>query len=216
MNASEVAQYLEDHPEFFEEHMELLSNIKLKLPGVGRAIPLVERQVASLRDKSQKLEGTLRDLVNFGEQNDLTSERMHRMTLALLAAPDMLSLLQTIDSHLGQEFGLDASAVRVWGGGEGSIVTEHDSASEQAVVFGEGLKGPQLSAQPLFETALWFGNKAAGLASYAYVPLRAEQPFGILVLASKDPARFTPDMGTLYIQRLGELVSMALRRFLEF
>lgn len=216
MNASEVAQYLAEHPEFFEEHMDLLSNISLKHPGVGRAIPLVERQVLSLRDKSQKLEGTLRDLVNFGEQNDVTSERMHRMTLAMLAAPDMLSLLQTIDSHLQQDFALDASAVRVWGGGEGSIVTEHDSASAQTRVFGESLSGPQLSAQPLFETGIWFGDKAPELSSYAYVPLRAEQPFGMMVLASRDAARFTPEMGTLYIQRLGELVSMALRRFLEF
>ncbi len=216
MNASDVAQYLMDHPEFFEEHLELLSNVEVKHPRGGHAIPLVERQVLNLRDKSRKLEGTLQELVDFGEQNDITSERMHRMTLAMLAATDMLSLLLAIDSHLREDFGLDASAVRVWGGGEGSFVTELDSASTQTKVFGDGLSGPQLSAQPLFETGLWFGGKGPELSSFAYVPLRAEQPFGLMVFASKDATRFTPNMGTLYIQRLGELVSMALRRFLEF
>ncbi len=216
MNATDVARYLNEHPEFFEEHLDLLSRIKVKHPHGNHAIPIAERQLLNLREKSRKLEGNLRELVGFGEQNDLTSERMHRMTLDMLAAPNMFALLQTIDSHLQDDFGLDASAVRLWGGDEGSVVTEFDSASDAAKAFGEGLSTPHLSAQALFESSAWFGDKAANLASYAYVPLRAEKPFGLLVFASQDPARFTPNMGIRYIQRLGELVSMALRRFLEF
>ena len=56
-------------------------------------------------------------------------------------------------------------------------------------------------------------RSAAGeLRSFVYVCLRAERPFGLLVLASPDADRFTRDMGILYLTRLGELVSMALRR----
>ena len=36
----------------------------------------------------------------------------------------------------------------------------------------------------------------------------------MLALASEDPQRFYPEMGTLYLKRLGELVSTALRRYL--
>jgi uncharacterized protein YigA (DUF484 family) len=214
MNASDVARYLRDHPEFFEEHVDMLSAIKVKHPHGTHAIPIVERQMLNLREKSKQLEGRLRVMVNFGEQNDVTSERMHRMTLAMLAAPDMFTLLQSIDSHLQEDFGLDASAVRLWGGAQGSVLAEFDAASEHTIAFGDGLTGPHLSAEPMFESGGWFPN-AAELESYAYIPLRAEKPFGLLVFASKDPTRFTPDMGTLYTQRLGELVSMALRRFLE-
>jgi len=35
---------------------------------------------------------------------------------------------------------------------------------------------------------------------------------GMLALASEDPARFFPEMGTLYLKRLGELASAALQR----
>ena len=40
-------------------------------------------------------------------------------------------------------------------------------------------------------------------------------PFGILVLASEDPQRFYPEMGTLYLARIGELVAAALSRCLD-
>ena len=38
--------------------------------------------------------------------------------------------------------------------------------------------------------------------------------FGVLALGSDDAKRFFPDMGTLYLKRLGELISTALRRFI--
>jgi hypothetical protein len=67
----------------------------------------------------------------------------------------------------------------------------------------------------MFETAQWFGESATGLTSFCYVALRTEQAFGLLAMASDDPARFSPDMGTVYVKRLGELMSVAAARFLK-
>ena len=59
------------------------------------------------------------------------------------------------------------------------------------------------------DTALLFeGAPAQG--SFAYVPLRDGDTFGLLALASDDPKRYYAGMGTLYLQRLGELVACAL------
>ena len=35
------------------------------------------------------------------------------------------------------------------------------------------------------------------------------------MLGSEDPQRFSADMGTLYLTRLGEVVSMALKRYVD-
>jgi uncharacterized protein YigA (DUF484 family) len=45
------------------------------------------------------------------------------------------------------------------------------------------------------------------------VPLRTDRTIGLLVLASEEPQRFYPEMGTIYLAQLGELASAALRRF---
>jgi uncharacterized protein YigA (DUF484 family) len=55
------------------------------------------------------------------------------------------------------------------------------------------------------------------LQSFAQVALRGAdgQAFGILVLASDDPQRFTFDMHTQYLAQIGELASAALLSALE-
>jgi uncharacterized protein YigA (DUF484 family) len=66
----------------------------------------------------------------------------------------------------------------------------------------------------MFEIAEWFGESGGLLKSYAYIALRTDRAFGLLALASEDPQRFYPEMGTLYLKRLGELISTSLVRFL--
>jgi uncharacterized protein YigA (DUF484 family) len=66
----------------------------------------------------------------------------------------------------------------------------------------------------MVDTAGLFGDGAAHLRSFAYLPLRAGETFGLLALASEDAQRFYPEMGTLYLARLGELVGAAIARHL--
>jgi len=79
MKAEEVVRYLEDHPGFFEDYAELLAQIYIPHPHGGRAIPIAERQILTLREKSKMLEGKLAELIQFGEENDAIGERMHRL-----------------------------------------------------------------------------------------------------------------------------------------
>jgi hypothetical protein len=49
------------------------------------------------------------------------------------------------------------------------------------------------------------------LQSFAFIPLSDEkQVYGVLILATEDPDRFKADMGSLYLQRIGDLVSAAV------
>ncbi|MDZ7595697.1 MAG: DUF484 family protein, partial [Thiobacillus sp.] len=43
-------------------------------------------------------------------------------------------------------------------------------------------------------------------------PAHAAAPVGLLVLASEEAKRFYPGMGTLYLERLGQLIGAALVR----
>ncbi|MGZ5241785.1 MAG: DUF484 family protein, partial [Caldimonas sp.] len=57
----------------------------------------------------------------------------------------------------------------------------------------------------------------AQAVSIALIPLRHESlsgAFGLLVLASPDPTRYTADMGTEFLARIGEVASAALTRLL--
>ena len=57
----------------------------------------------------------------------------------------------------------------------------------------------------------------ASVMSMALVPLRrvgVSEAFGLLVLASPDPTRYSADMGTEFLSRIGELAGAALARLL--
>jgi uncharacterized protein len=215
MKSEEIARYLKEHPEFFEEHAELLAAMQIPHPHGGRAIPIAERQMLTLREKSRALEGKLRELVEFGEENDSISERVHRITLALLAARDLPLLLDALYSNLRGDFAVPAVAVRLWMEASTQGRVEFDDIGQEVRVFAQSITDPYFSERPILDSGTWLGDDHLELRSLAYVPLRLARPLGLLVLGSADPRRFSADKGTLYLTRLGEVVSMALKRYAE-
>jgi uncharacterized protein YigA (DUF484 family) len=215
MTSEEVARYLKHHPEFFEEYADLLGAIYIPHPHGGRAIPLAERQMLTLREKNRLLEGKLRELVQFGEENDSISERMHRVTLALLNAGDIGSLFDGLYTTLHRDFAISAVTIRVWPNTQQLQRSEFAEVSNEARVFAESLNEPYFSEQPMFESAQWLPASGESIGSLAYLPLRATKPFGVLMMASEDTERFAPGKGTLYLTRLSEALSMALCRYCE-
>jgi uncharacterized protein YigA (DUF484 family) len=207
MKAEEVAQFLHHHPEFFEQYAEMLAEVVIPHPHGGRAIPISERQILSLREKSRRLESKLSELIRFGEQNDAITEKLHRLTLALIAARDVDDVLRNLARSLQEDFAVPHVAVRLAG-----CAAESGVLSEEARAFAAGLNGPYCSVQPMADTAQWFGAAPSELRSFAYVPLRAERALGLLALAAEDAQRFYPEMGTLYLRRLGEIAAAAIQR----
>ncbi len=214
MNAEDVVRYLQDNPGFFEDYAELLAQIYIPHPHGGRAIPIAERQILTLREKSRMLEGKLSELIQFGEENDAIGEKMHRLCLALFPAADLQALLQALYYNLREDFAVPHAALRVWRGtGEGAeFAPAADELRQYAGALDQAYCGPDTN--PALRS--WFGDAAAQLRSSACMPLRdaGGECFGMLVLASEDPKRFYPEMGTLYLKRLSELLSAALRRYL--
>ena len=115
MDATAVADYLKQHPEFFEDYADLLAEIYVPHPHGGHAIPIAERQIVSLREKNGQLESKLRELIQFGSENDTTIEKLHRSTLALFSAADLETTLGVLYHSLHDDFQVPEVAVRLWG-----------------------------------------------------------------------------------------------------
>jgi len=217
MNAKDVARYLQDNPVFFEDYAELLAQIYIPHPHGGRAIPIAERQILTLREKSRMFEGKLAELIQFGEENDALAEKMHRLCLALISASDMRGMLQMLYYNLREDFIVPHAAVRVW---SPSPVTfegpEFAPVSDELRQYAASLEHPFCGPGANPEVASWFGEMSAQLRSFACAPLRNDGSacVGMLALASEDTKRFYPEMGTLYLKRLGELTGAALQRYL--
>ena len=215
MNADDVASYLQDNPAFCEEHAAGLEAIRVRHPISGQAIPLVERQVINLRAKNRALEARLTEMLGFGEQNDVTITRTHRLALALVSASTRAAVLGAMHTSLGDDFAVPHVALRLWRGEGGAPEQspEYSPVSDSLREYVARLEHPFCGVNGSFEAASWFAVATEHVRAVAFVPLRdAAGTFGLLSLGSEDPGRFYPGMGTVYLTRIGELLGAALAR----
>ena len=209
MNSEEVAKYLKEHPEFFEQYSQMLAEITIPHPHGGRTIPISERQILTLREKGKQLENKLREVIQYGEENDVVSHRIHALTLDLMRARDARAVVRVALDNLHGGFAVPHVAMRVWRGARDDA-PEFQPVSESVRSFAMSLTEPKCGSQPAADTAALFGDGADKLGSYAYIPLRDGDTFGLLVLSSEEPQRYHSAMGTLYLSRVGELIACAL------
>lgn len=214
MTPSVVAEYLKLHPEFFEEYADMLAEIYIPHPHGGRAIPISERQILTLRERSKQLETKLREVIQFGEENDAIGDKVHRLAVALAGARDLAAVVGSVHYNLREDFAVPHTVLRMWGAAAAPAeAAELGTASPAVREFAGNLASPHCVAHPVEGlTAELFADAAPQLKSFAYVPLRSAETFGVLALASEDPERFYPEMGTVFLKRIGEMVGAALLR----
>ena len=205
MTTDEIARFLRTHPQFFDQHPDLLESIHVPHPYGGRAIPLSERQTVALREKTRLLEGRLAEILKYAEENDAISEKVHRLSVALAGARDFPALAHSLYFHLREDFAVPHVALRVWGKSVPVDFKEADAITEEQKRHAEAMPAPQCGAAAGNAFVPWFGEAAEHVRSLALVPLGASPAFGLLALGAEDPRRFYPEMGTLYLRRIGEL-----------
>ncbi len=207
MRADDVEKYLLDNPEFFNEHVEALTQINLSHPHGGRTISLSERQLIAMREKNKDMEIRLNNLLAFAKENDALQNKVHEFTVALFAARDLETLQEMIPHLLRDIFAVPHATMHLW---------QITPPNIEVLTFADVQANPVCLHQAVHDTASWFGESAALLHSFAYLPLHAGSPtIGLLILASEDPQRFYPEMGTIFLQRIAEAVGSALHPYLD-
>ncbi|HKR33593.1 MAG TPA: DUF484 family protein [Steroidobacteraceae bacterium] len=224
LDESMIADYLQGNPDFFERHATLLTKLKLPHNRGSSAISLVERQVAALRDKNEKLETRLRELIEVARGNDVLAAKIHRLACRLVRAADAGAVMESLEASLREDFGAS----------EWILLLPAESASALSQLSSRHLRIVKLGAPELkmFETLFESGRPRCGqirdsqrdylfgagtveIGSAALVPLGSKaagkQPgAALLAIGSPDAERFHPTMSTEFLARIGDLVSEAI------
>ncbi len=196
LTEDDIADYLLSTPDFFERHAELLAAVQLTHPHSGRAISLADRQMELHREKFKALELKHGNLLRVGKENVALAGKLHQWMLGLLTYAGTDDSRGQLTSSLQNIFDVPQAAV---------------DGSEAARGVASQMIGPTcgLAAEAFFQNA----NVANALPDVASANSLAVIPLpnvGLLVLASDDPNRFTAEMGTEFLTRLGELAHAAL------
>lgn len=208
MDEAKVKQYLLDRPDFLIKNPELLSHIELDY-GDQETVSLVERQVKTLRVKNSQLQGQQIEMLQLAHANEELLILCNQFMLDLVGCTDLTTLSSRIVSLLKKLFDLDGAAL---------ILVGNFDACPPAQIFGNSQQLRELldchfpDNQPLCgrlgqgpKLAL-FGELSHDYQSCALIPLGNGCENGLIALASKDVARFDPDMGTLFVELIAKYV----------
>lgn len=218
MNEASIAEYLLQHPDFFERHAEMLTTVHLSSGHGQRAVSLQERQAEMLRDKIKGLELRIMEMVRNSSENSAIAQKIHSWSCALAGVQDVRQLPRAIAEGIEHGFDVPQVGIRVWGVAGpylGQMFTM--GVSEDAKAFATSLTMPFCGPNLGFEPTAWLPNPSE-VQSIALLPLRegvndSQTPaFGMLVLGSPDPLRFDATMGTEFLSRIAEQASAALGR----
>lgn len=216
-----VYDYLAAHPDFFERNIGLLRTLDLPHAG-GGTVSLVERQVSVLRQNDLKRKRQLKELIEVARANDVLSTKIHELTLQLLAAGDLSASVVALERAMRTGFGADQAVLVVFGDPESftdidigrffRVVERKDPSLKPFRTFlnGSGARCGQIRDS---QREVLFRDDAEEIGSAALVPIGKGAEIGFLAIGSVDTKRFHPGMSIDFLTRLGDLVSVALRRF---
>ena len=214
----EVLAYLGRHPDFFLQHEDILC--ELELPHrAGAAVSLVERQVSLLRERNIESRQRLSRLLEHARDNDELFTKTRQLILALLEASTLEQLSQTLVQSIRREFGVEHCHLLLvtdhgscWSEGGESIPRDAAEATLKSMFRpGKPIVGP-LRPQ---ERELLFAADAEAVHSAVVVPIGVGTPSALLVAGSSDARRFHGEMGTLFMEFIGDALQRLLPRFVE-
>lgn len=213
LDAAAVAAYLASHPQFFDENAPLLAGLRLSSPLGGRTMSLQDRQMDVLREKVKALEMRLADLYRVGESNDALNDHFQDWTCALLTARNDVDLPHILVDGIRTIFNVPHATLRLWDVAQPYSHTWYaEDVSADTRLFAKSLHMPFCGSNNDLEAARLLED-AGQVDSVALLPLRTspDSPaFGLLVLGSPDSARFTADMATDFLSRIGRTAAAAL------
>lgn len=213
IDANAVALYLEDHPHFFDQHPDLIAGLKLTTALGGRTVSLHERQVEVLREKIRLLELKLGNQGHVARDNESVMEKFHQWIVKLLTFDSRLRPEDLLDS-LRDCFDVPAASLRLWGpGSDPSDPWRQGVDIEEARSLANQQTAPYCGS-PAGKPGIQWLDDASAMKSIALVALKKpgeNDSFGLLVLGSPDMQRFSSNLATDILRRIGETASAALQ-----
>lgn len=218
LSAEHVRIYLSNHPNFFEDHEELLETLSIPHPS-GSAVSLVEKQLQIYREKNEKLLQQLNILVQIARDNDDLFQKMHKLTLTLMDASDLETMVAGLQSVLHDQFKADFVSIRI---------VQDIPSPPLAEVFVSPLDKRLRSFQKIIDSgrpkcgptnpehaAFLFGSNADEVKSCSIIPFSTADVIGFLGIGSFNQERFLPNMGHMFLSQISDMIGFRLSAILD-
>jgi uncharacterized protein YigA (DUF484 family) len=192
-----VRAYLEQNPDFFVNHADLVTQLRIPHASHG-AVSLLEKRQEIQRAKIIKMEEELSILMGHARQNEIIFRAISDMYIALVGCKSVAALEQAVDKVCQEQLYL----------AQFRLLQPEDEAyiHLQAKLAGNNSYLGRLAPE-VMETVFEGRAQSVALVELNYELDDAEVIFGIAAFASASAQHFQPSMDTLFIDELGRVLS---------
>lgn len=196
-----VYDYLQDHPEFFQQYPQLLASLRLPHQQRG-SVSLVERQLEMQREKIIALEDDITRLMSVARQNEQLFLAFNQLQAQLYQANDLSAAeasLQQFTAAMPQVQECRLIRFTDTGSSDPFQLLLSRRLNQQGVYLGRLNKEEQ---QGLFP---------ANVHSVALILISNDtQPLALLAFGSEQDDHFQPSMDKLFISHLATILAQLL------
>jgi len=211
-NATDLADFLQNNPNIFQQHPELLELVTL-IDSRGTA-SLLERQVAMLKERLRQFQSQQSELVEVARENEQISNSFSDVICQLISFKNLSEFAAEFPKILRNTFKIDCVAVKTIKSSERSELDQQAYADTLRRLINN--RAVCDNRWPNNIMNLFFDSSAdTKIASAALIPMRSSESsnvLGVLALGSVDAERYTNDLGTAHLDRLGLMSGICLAR----
>lgn len=211
-------EFLRENPNILMSYPEIFASMTIPHQSGGMT-SLVERQMKMLRDENSTLKKNMDELVNIARENEELNQRFHRLALELISTDQLDDVLAMVQNQVQTFFYTDYVRFRFLPSviDRKSRLNAHylsrDSGMLQTVEPWLKRRKAVCGRQDDKVNQALFGDSVK-IGSSAIIPLFHTGDLGLLCLGSVSDTRFNKSMGTIFLQQLGELVSIRVQGLL--
>lgn len=206
--ASDLVEFLKTNPDIFKRHPELLELVTLS--DNRSTSSLLEKQVEQLKTRLSRFQSKQSEFIEVARENEQISDSFSKVICQLIGFNNLSEFASEFPLALRKTFEID----------EVSFKTKESTALRPAedTVYQDALRRLVNNQSvcddrwPSSITTLFFSDE---VKSAALIPMRTStdsDTIGILALGSKNPERYTNELGTAHLDRLGIMTGICLSR----
>lgn len=213
ISADEVGNYLLKHPQFFEQHPEILE--QLHVPhNISGATSIIEHQVARLRTKNEQLNQQINHLIKTAENNSLLFHKTKKLSLQLNKAVDFNTQRDSLKKNLKEDLNAEYYQLILFNQtpaiNEDFIRSVNLQESKKHISNFINIENIYCGNLNKNESAFLFYDSKGTAQSGIIIPIKNQNIKGILAIGSSDAGHFQHNMDTLFAGYVGELISTSL------
>lgn len=211
-------EFLRQNPNILMSYPEIFTSMSIPHQSGGMT-SLVERQMKILRDENQTLRKNMDELVGIARENEELNQRFHRLALELISTDQLDDVLAMVQNQVQTFFYTDyvrfrflPSVIDRKSRLKAHYLNREDDILKAAETWLKGRRAVCGKQDEATNRALFGDNVSIG--SSAIIPLFHAGDLGLLCLGSVSDTRFNRSMGTIFLEQLGELVSIRVQGLL--